>query len=87
MADTKRYLVERDGLSDAQLPIAVRCHSSVTGQLIGTSKPTLAERRNQMAHGDPFDGLPVGGLLELVRDLITFAYRHFIAEHKRGVIP
>jgi hypothetical protein len=33
-----------------------------------------------MAHGDPFDGFPVGGLLELVRDLITFAYRHFIAE-------
>jgi hypothetical protein len=32
-----------------------------------------------MAHGDPFDGLPVGGLIELVRDLITFAYRNFIA--------
>ena len=32
-----------------------------------------------MAHGDPFDGLPVGGLLELVRDLINYAYRDFIA--------
>jgi hypothetical protein len=33
-----------------------------------------------LAHGDPFDGLPTGGLLELVRDLINFAYRHYIAE-------
>ena len=26
------------------------------------------------------DGLPTGGLLELVRDLIGFAYRHYLAE-------
>ncbi|WP_333885786.1 hypothetical protein [Sphingobium yanoikuyae] len=38
-------------------------------------KPTLDERRNALAHGDPFDGMPTSGLVELVRDLISFAYR------------
>jgi len=33
-----------------------------------------------MAHGDPFEGLPTAGLLELVRDLIDFAYRDYIAK-------
>jgi hypothetical protein len=30
-----------------------------------------------LAHGYPFDGFPNGGLLELVRDLIDFAYREW----------
>ncbi len=75
-----KHLVDADGLTDAQIPVIARCGGSAIGQLIGTVRPTLAQRRNGMAHGDPFDGLPIGGLLELVRDLITFAYRHFIAE-------
>ena len=49
------------------------------GFVTGDAKPSLSQRRNGMAHGDPFDGLPVGGLLELVRDLINYAYRDFIA--------
>jgi len=32
------------------------------------------------AHGDPLEGLPGGGLLELVRDLIEYAYRDYLAE-------
>lgn len=80
-----KYLVEHDGLTDAHMPISVRCKSSVIGQLTGTSEPTLSQIRNRMAHGDPFDEFPFAGLLELVRDLITFAYRHFIAAHRRGV--
>lgn len=75
-----QHMVNTDGLTDKQIPMIARCGGSVIGQLIGTTKPTLAQRRNAMAHGDPFDGLPVGGLIELVRDLITFAYRNFIAE-------
>jgi hypothetical protein len=75
-----KHLVSADGLTDEQIPIVARCGGSAIGQLIGTTRPTLAQRRNAMAHGDPFDGPPVGGLIELVRDLITFAYRHFIAE-------
>jgi hypothetical protein len=75
-----RYMVDSDGLTDAQIPMVVRCGGSAVGQLIGETHPTLAERRNALAHGDPFDGLPTGGLLELVRDLINFAYRHYIRE-------
>lgn len=75
-----RHMVEVDGLTDAQIPMVSRCGGSAVGQLIGDVHPTLAERRNAMAHGDPFDGLPTGGLLELVRDLINYAYRDYVAE-------
>lgn len=60
--------------------MVARCGRTAIGQLVGDIHPTLAERRNALAHGDPFDGLPTGGLLELVRDLINFAYRDYIAE-------
>lgn len=80
-----KHLVKGDGLTDDQIPIAVRCGSTAIGQLTGATTPTLAQIRNSMAHGDPFDGLPFAGLLELVRDLIAFAYRHFIEEHSREV--
>jgi hypothetical protein len=75
-----KYMVDSDGLTDAQIPMVVRCGGIAIGQLTGETHPNLAERRNSLAHGDPFDGLPTGGLLELVRDLINFAYRHYIAE-------
>jgi hypothetical protein len=77
-----KYMVDSDGLTDAQIPMVVRCGGDAVGQLTGETHPILAERRNALAHGDPFDGLPTGGLLELVRDLINFAYRHYIAEAK-----
>jgi hypothetical protein len=75
-----KFMVESDGLTDDQIPMIVRCGGTVVGQLIGATHPTLAERRNALAHGDPFDGLPSGGLLELVRDLINYAYRQYLAE-------
>ena len=75
-----KFMVESDGLTDDRIPIVVRCGGTAVGQLIGATHPTLAERRNALAHGDPFDGLPTGGLLELVRDLINYAYRHYLAE-------
>lgn len=75
-----KYMVDVDGLTDAQIPMVARCGGSALGQLTGETRPSLAERRNSLAHGDPFDGLPTGGLLELVQDLINFAYRHYIAE-------
>ncbi|MBN8812376.1 MULTISPECIES: hypothetical protein [unclassified Sphingomonas] len=74
------HMVQADGLTDAQIPMSVRCGGSALGQLTGETHPTLAERRNLLAHGDPFDGFPTGGLLELVRDLINYAYRGYIAE-------
>jgi hypothetical protein len=79
-ASLLKYMVDADGLTDAQIPMVVRCGGTALGQLTGETSPTLAERRNSLAHGDPFDGLPTGGLLELVRDLINFAYRDYIAE-------
>lgn len=75
-----KYMVESDGLTDAQIPMVTRCGGTAVDQLTGETRPTLAERRNTLAHGDPFEGLPTGGLLELVRDLINFAYRDYIAE-------
>lgn len=75
-----KHMVDSDGLTDAQIPMVMRCGGTAVGQLTGDIHPTLAERRNMLAHGDPFDGLPTGGLLELARDLINFAYRDYIAE-------
>jgi hypothetical protein len=75
-----KYMVDSDGLTDAQIPMVMRCGGTAIGQLTGATRPTLAERRNTLAHGDPFEGLPTGGLLELARDLINFAYRDYIAE-------
>jgi hypothetical protein len=86
-ASLLKYMVDADGLTDAQIPMVVRCGGKALGQLTGETRPTLAERRNSLAHGDPFDGLPTGGLLELVRDLINFAYRHYIAEAASLGIP
>src|SRR3546814_3000498 len=62
------HMVEVDGLSDAQIPMVARCGGTAVGQLTGGTRPTLAERRKSLAHGDPFDGLTIGGLLELVLD-------------------
>lgn len=75
-----RHMVEQDGLTDAQIPMIAKCGGTAIGQLIGETKPTLAERRNKLAHGDPFDGMATGGLLELARDLIDYAYRDYIAQ-------
>jgi hypothetical protein len=74
-----KHMVDVDGLTDAHIPMTVRTGGTAIGFVTGDAKPSLSQRRNGMAHGDPFDGLPVGGLLELVRDLINYAYRDFIA--------
>lgn len=75
-----KHMVTADGLTDSDIPMVERCGGAAMGQLVGDVHPTLAERRNTLAHGDPFDGLPTGGLLELVRDLINYAYRDYIVE-------
>ncbi|MBV2150020.1 hypothetical protein KRZ98_17390 [Sphingobium sp. AS12] len=75
-----QHMVVGDGLTDDQIPMIASCGGTAIGQLTGVTKPTLDERRNALAHGDPFDGLPTSGLIELVRDLIMFAYRRYLAE-------
>ena len=64
-----------DELTDDKIPMVRRSGGSAIRFVTGESKPSLAERRNALAHGDPFDTLPCAGLLELVRDLIGYAYR------------
>ena len=81
------YMAEQDGLRDQVLPIAQRCGQPIVRYLyeteaaiedrktVGAPEPmTLARIRNSLAHGDPFDGLIWPGLLEIVRDLIEYAY-------------
>jgi hypothetical protein len=69
----------KDGLTDAEIPMVKRSGGTAVAFVTGQSKPSLAERRNVLAHGDPFDAFPCGGLLELIRDLIVYAYRSQIA--------
>jgi hypothetical protein len=76
-ADLLRQLLE-DGLTDDKIPMVLRSGGSVIGFLDGTCEPSLARMRNGLAHGDPFDGFPRAGLLELVRDLIQYTYRERI---------
>jgi hypothetical protein len=73
-----KFMVDRDGLTDAAVPMVRKYGGPVIGLLTGETKPTLADIRNDMAHGYPFDAWPRSGLLELTRDLIEYAYRDFI---------
>jgi hypothetical protein len=80
LAKLLKHMVTADGLTDADIPMVSRCGGTVIGQLTGDVRPTLAERRNSAAHGDPFEGLPAAGLLELARDLINYSYRRYLAD-------
>jgi hypothetical protein len=80
--DLLMHMVMADGLEDSNVPMLQRCGGgTVRGFLTGEYTPTLAERRNGLAHGDPFGASGAGsycaGLFELVRDLIDYAYRDF----------
>jgi hypothetical protein len=71
-----RYVVEHDGLTDDAVSMNRRCGGgAVIDFLTGKREPSLAQVRNDMAHGDPFDGFLWAGLLEPVRDVIAYAYR------------
>jgi hypothetical protein len=73
------HCLKKDGLTDAKIPMVKRSGGSAMGFIMGKNEPSLAQRRNLLAHGDPFDAHPCGGLLELVRDLIAYVYREMIA--------
>lgn len=74
-AELLTYMVEGDGLTDAQIPLVQRSGGTVVARLLRESHPSLNQIRNELAHGYPFDGLPQAGMLELVRDLINYVYR------------
>jgi len=80
LATKLKYMVAEDQLTDAKIAMNRRCGAgSVIGLLTGDTRPTLAEIRNDHAHGYPFDAMPRSGLIELIRDLIEYAYRDRIA--------
>ena len=70
-------MVVGDYLSDEVMPMIRRCGppATIVGRLTGKVRPSLSDVRNDQAHGYPFNGFPQAGLLGLVRDLTTYAYR------------
>lgn len=81
-ANLLKHVVE-NGLTDDKVPMFQRYGGTIVGPLTGDTKLSLAEIRNSLAHGDAPDGLPWGGLLELLRDLIDYAYRdHPLPAHR-----
>lgn len=81
------YMVEHDELVDGKLPIVQKYGGSVVSNFYRVRQNgqegkidqtgTLVDIRNSLAHGDPFDAMPYGSLLEIVRDLIDYMYRNF----------
>jgi len=61
-ADLLKYMVEHDDLTEAQMPMNRRCGpaSKVIGRLTGEDRPSLADIRNDLAHGAPLGGFPWG---------------------------
>lgn len=73
-----KYMPEHDGLTDHDVPMNQRCQGGkVVDLLTGERGLDLADIRNDLAHGFPFEGGPHSGLFELIRDLIEYAYRNF----------
>jgi heme exporter protein D len=73
-------MVEVDGLTDDKIPLIQNTGGSVVGRLTSEAEPALAEIRNIRAHGNPFGSGFEAGLLELIRDLIVYAYREATKE-------
>jgi hypothetical protein len=73
------HMHRRDGLTDDLLPCVRKYGSSVMKLFTDEADPNLADMRNVRAHGHPFGSGYMSGLLELVRDLIEYAYRDRIS--------
>jgi len=76
-ADLLKYMVDHDGLTEDKIPMNRRCGppSKALGMVTGETRPSLWDIRNDLAHGVPLNDFPWAGLLELLRDLINYAYR------------
>ncbi len=78
-----KYMIEHDGLTAVALPSLKRPGRDLLERIVGTGRPNLVDIRNGLAHGDPFGGSYQAGLIELVRDMIDYAYR----DHPRPIRP
>ena len=65
LGDFLEYMAAHDGLDPA-----------LHNESKKTTGNALSVIRNGLAHGDPFNGLPWGGLLEAVRDVMEHAHRN-----------
>ncbi len=79
-SDLLKYMWNHDALTDDKLPSVRRSGGKVKDLIIGDRDPSLADMRHARAHGNPFGSGFEAGLLELIRDLIEYAYRDRIAE-------
>jgi hypothetical protein len=93
--DLMTHLIAEDGLSDDKLPF-VRKYGGSVMHVLKPKRPerhgeqpraqlNLSDIRNSLAHGIGLDGLLWSGLLELVRDLIEFAFRLYLLEDSNGI--
>lgn len=91
LAALLQHMYKCDGLTEEQLSCVQRYGGSILGLLNGEANPSLTEVRNVMAHGNPFGSGYRSGLLELVRDLIEYAYRENIRDARstshEGILP
>ncbi|MGQ0582216.1 MAG: hypothetical protein ACT4O6_09800 [Reyranella sp.] len=85
-SDLLKYMWNHDELTDEQLPSVRRSGGKVKDLICGDRDPSLADMRHARAHGNPFDTGYEAGLIELIRDLIEYAYRDRIAE-ARAFLP
>jgi len=83
LAALLRHMPEGDCLTNDQLPFVRKHGGDIVKLLKDEANPSLAGLRNVRAHGNPFGSDYRSGLLELVRDLIEYAYRDQIAEMRR----
>lgn len=77
------YIVRHDGLTDADLKTACPYPGNTAVDRLRNYKlkdpkatrPSIAELRHRVSHGDPRATLPYAGSLQLIHDIIHYAYR------------
>jgi hypothetical protein len=93
LGELLEYIVEKDDLTNQKIPMFQKYGYKIVENLYETKDAkearkkthavpptTLSGIRNSLAHGRLLNGSPWGGLLELVHDLIEYAYRDRIAQ-------
>lgn len=73
-----KHMYLQDDLTNDKLACARKYGGSIIGRLTNEIRPGLTELRNVRAHGNPCGSGYQSGLLDLVRDLVEYAYRHQI---------
>lgn len=79
LSDLLHHMVKVDGLTDEKLPCAQRTGGKIVHLLVkaeeGEIKLGLSDMRNSRSHGETLRTGYQSGLIDVVRDLIEYAYR------------